>query len=538
MSLFAHAGNAPDAGQTLQENAPKINPPSDSQKFEFDTPAVPEAVKGGASVVVISIAFKGNTLFSQQELNNAIGDVAGKSFDLAGLREITNKISSLYRAKGYSFARAYLPAQSMAEGELKIVILEGNYGAISTLGDEKLAPSSTKFLTSLLSGEPIYGPKLERALLILDDQPGVKITPLVRPGQALGTGDLDVRVEREQRFGGVVGVDNFGNRYTGRNRLRASAHIDSPFMLGDQITASGLYTSEDMWYGAVGYSLPIGGTGLRAQAGLSHTYYELGKQFKNLDANGTADVANLGLSYPIFRSQRGNLNISTSYLRKDLVDKQDSVNTKDKKSSDSVPISLSFDLRDGFGGGGVTYGAFTWTQGDLDLGKGSDRQNDLSARTHGAFRKMNFDLARIQLLPNKFTGFAKLSSQWARDNLDSSESFGLGGVNGVRAYPTGEGFGDEGSLIQLELRYAKALENGTNINPYIFYDAGTIKINHNNWTTDDNRRSISGAGLGMRVNYKGWNADATMAWRISGGKPESDSKDNVPIFWLSASYQF
>lgn len=537
-SLPAMAGNPPDAGRTLQENAPAIQAPVESQKIEIQAPAVTEAAAGGVTVQVQSISFSGNTLYDAAQLNAVVGDVAGKSLDLAGLKSLANQVTQYYRANGYSFARAYVPAQPVKDGAVQIVVVEGSYGGVAAVGDESLAPSAQKFLAGLIPGQPIHARELEHAVLVLDDQPGIKVTPLVRPGQAVGTGDLDVRVEREKRFAGGLSVDNHGNRYTGRNRVRANVSADSPFMLGDQITANGLYTSEQMWFGALGYSLPLGGKGLRANVGVSHTYYELGKQFKNLDAHGTADIASAGLTYSIYRSQRANLNIGATYQHKWITDKQGAAATKDTKSSDVLPVVLSFDLRDGLGGGGVTYGSVTWTHGNLDLGNGTDKLNDANAKTDGAFDKLNLDLARIQLLPNQFSAYARVSAQWSNENLDSSEGFGLGGSNGVRAYPSGEAFGDEGALFQAEIRYAKAFENGASLNPYVFYDAGTIKVNQNNWTTDKNRRTVSGAGLGMRASYKGWNADAALAWRLSGGKPESDTKDDIPMLWVTAGYQF
>lgn len=538
LPVFAGSPNQPDAGRTLQENIPTIQAPVESQKIEIEAPPVTEAVAGGAVVKVESVSFSGNTVYGSDQLNLVVGAVSGKEYDLAGLKSIANQVSQFYRANGYSFARAYLPVQPVKDGVVEIVVIEGNYGTVNTVGDEKLAPAAQKFLADLVSGEPIHAAELERAVLVLDDQPGIKVTPLVRPGQAVGTGDLDVKVDREKRFAGAISADNYGNRYTGRNRVRASVSADSPFMLGDQISATGLYTSEDMWFGTVDYSLPIGGSGLRAKAGASHVYYELGKQFKNLKAQGTADIIEAGLSYPIFRSQRANLNISATYQQKWFTDEQKANNTKDRKSSDVLPISLSFDLRDGLAGGGVTYGSITWTHGDLDLGNGTDKVNDAKSKTDGRFNKLNLDVARIQLLPNQFSAYARASAQYANENLDSSEGFGLGGANGVRAYPSGEAFGDEGALFQAELRYAKTLGNGVSVNPYLFYDVGTIKVNQNNWTADDNRRTLSGAGLGVRATYKGWNANGALAWRLTGGEPESDTKDHIPMLWMTAGYQF
>jgi len=537
VSLPAFAAEAPDAGRTLQETKPVLAPPRVSPDIDVESPAPSEALPGGATVTLQSITLSGNSIYDTSTLNEVLGDVAGKSYDLAGLKGLANLITSYYREHGYPFTRAFIPAQPMNDGNLRMEIVEGKYGKVTANGDETLAVSAQQFLTQLQSETVIESKRLERTTLILDDLPGIKTTPIIRPGQMIGTGDLDIKVERDSRFGGEVGLDNYGNRYTGRNRARVNLHVDSPFMLGDQLTVGGLYTEEDMWLGNLGYSMPVGSTGLRANVGYAHTYYELGQEFANLKANGTAKITNLGLTYPIIRSQQTNLTVSANYQYKRLNDQQDVAGTDNSKSSNSLPITLNFDNRDGWGGGGVTYGGISWTHGDLSLDSGLKATDRTTARTAGGYDKINLDLARLQMLPANFTLYGRVSAQWSNENLDSSESFGLGGANGVRAYPSGEGYGDEGWLTQLEVRYNTVVKDVT-LTPYAFYDSGRVRINHNPWDTADNYRSVSGTGLGLRGSYLSVTADASLAWRLYGGDPQSDTKDYSPMAWFNLAYKF
>lgn len=533
----AFAADAPDAGRTLQESKPALEMPRTSPSLDIEAPAPSEALPGGASVTLQSVAISGNSLYDEAALQTVLGEVVGKTYDLAGLKGLANQITAHYRNNGYPFARAFVPVQPMSNGAFKIEVVEGKYEKATATGDESLTTRAQSYLTPLQSGAVIESKKLERTTLVLDDLPGIKTTPIIRPGQEVGTGVLDVQIERDGRFGGEVGVDNYGNRYTGRNRARANIHIDSPFTLGDQITASGLYTEENMWLGSVGYSLPLGSSGLRGNVGYSHTYYELAKDFASLQ-HGTAKVTSAGVSYPIIRSQKVNLSVSGTYQYKDLNDQRDVKNVNDSKRSDSLPIALNFDLRDSLGGGGITYGRASWTHGSLDLDRTLKADDRTTAKTDGSYDKFNLDFARLQALPANFTLFGRVSAQWAADNLDSSESFGLGGANGVRAYPSGEGFGDEGWLAQVELRYTATLENTATISPYAFYDGGRVRINHNTWDNAENHRSISGAGLGVRAGYKGFSADASVAWRTHGGNPQSDTKHDTPMVWVNAGYKF
>ena len=532
-SFAVSAQTAPDAGSVLQEQLkPQLEAPRPSPAIQIDTPKPVNTLAGGVQVALKSVRRNGNTLFDETQLLAVLGEVVGTSYDLAGLRGLSGQIEGFYRANGYPFARAYLPPQALRDGALVIEVVEGRYGKVTALGEPKLASGGQAFLSALKPGDVINSAKLERASLILDDQPGIKASPVVRPGQETGTGDLDVLIERDSKFSGDVGIDTYGNRYTGLTRVKANLRVDSPFLFGDQILVNSLLSDEGMWLGSLGYSLPLGASGLRGQIGYAHTYYSLGKNFASLDATGTAVVSSLGVTYPIIRSQQFNLNASGSFQHKELNDKQGAAATRSDKSSNSVPVALSFDVRDSLAGGGITYGSLAWTSGNLSLD--SALQNaDVNAKTQGSFNKTNLDLARIQFLPAGMSGFGRVSAQSANKNLDSSERFVLGGPTGVRAYPVGEGSGDKGWLAQVELRYAMGA-----FNPYAFYDAGSVKVNVNPWAAGTNNRSISGGGVGMRYQAGSVSLDLALAWRNEGGKPLSDTKDNNPRAWISAGYRF
>ena len=528
------AAEQPDAGQTLQNLHKSPTLPAASPNVSFDAPVSNVHKAGGPQVTVRSITITGNDVIADDVLLPLLDDAQGQSFDLAGMKGLADRITVYYHNHDYPFARAFIPTQSMKGDVLNITVVEGRYGNIETQGDDARAGATPKFLTRLGHESVIEGRALERVSLILDDQPGYRFMPVIRPGQDMGTGDLSFRMEREERFGGNVRIDNQGNRYTGRVRGQLGLYANSPFMFGDQININTVYTEEQMWFGSIGYNAPIGGSGLRGNVGYAHTDYELGKQFSSLDAHGTAKIASAGLSYPIIRSQKANLSLSVNYQHKWLTDEQGASSSVDKKSSDVVPVALNFDARDGFFGGGVTYGMFSITHGILDLDSGLAATDATTAQSKGSFNKVNLDVARLQALPiNNFTFFGRMAGQLAGDNLDSTEDFGLGGPSGVRAYPVGESYGDEGALGQAELRYQVG-----HVAPYVFYDYGHTRTNDDPWTTGDNDRSIGGAGIGMCAAYKGWNADMSAAWRTVGGDPKSDDRDTMPMVWLGLGYTF
>ncbi len=98
----------------------------------------------------------------------------------------------------------------------------------------------------------------------------------------------------------------------------------------------------------------------------------------------------------------------------------------------------------------------------------------------------------------------------------------------------GEASGDEGVLAQLELRYSAG-----NYAPYLFIDGGSIKTNAKPVDTPtNNKRSLSGGGVGVRYQRNAWSADAVAAWRGMGGVPQAEPGKSDPRVWLSVGYRF
>lgn len=527
----------PDAGRVVTGNAaaaPKT--PSESTsvpKFQGNAGAAAEK-DTGPKAMVSSIALSGNTVFLSRELVALVQDRLGKPHGMAGMREIARLIGEHYRLRGYPFARAVIPAQDFKDGVLNILVLEGRYGLVTAKGEAAIAAGAQEYLAELAPGKVIEAVELEHALLVLDDVPGISVVPTVSPGSRVGTGDLTVQAILSEPSGGDFGVDNHGSRYTGQHRAHLNWFRNTGLVFGDRFSLGAMVTDEAMWLGSADYELPLDGTGWRAAVGYAHTSYELGKDFSALGAAGLAKIWTARLSYPFIRSQMFNLQGSFGFQHKTLQDDYESTATSERKFCQNFPLSLRFDKRDGFLGGAITYGQLTWTIGTLHLDDGLRAVDAVTAQKAGTFTKANLDLARIQRLGGNFSAYVRLSYQWANDNLDSVERLCIGGPQGVRAYPLGEGTADEGWLGQLELRY----DLGTWA-PFIFLDAGSVDQNHAPWdAASDKSRSISGAGVGVRLSYEKWSGDLTVASPLSGGAPQSDTRDPSVRVLFSATRSF
>jgi hemolysin activation/secretion protein len=531
----ALAQAVPDAGGILQQNRQAPIEPQRPALLDLGVPpASASPLPGGAMAELKDVEILGATRFTPAVLKAHLGDFAGKRYDLAGMRALADKIAAFYRNRGYPFTRVLLPVQDLNGGVLRIQVLEGRYGKVQPGGDPALAEGARPFLQSLKPGDLIQADRLERTMLLLNDQPGMKANPVISPGTETGAGDLSANVQRVARFGGDLGADNGGSRYVGEYRVRADLYAYSPFRFGDLISVHGLVSDLGLWLGSAEYETPLGGQGLRFKAGYSQTEYQLGAPFKALDASGFAKTVNAKLSYALVRSRDRNLTLSLEADWKSLQDRYKTLSVVDPKSSVDWPIAAQFDERDRIGAGGLTYGALSVTPGRLSLGSALAFNDALTAHTAGAFVRANLDVTRIQAVTPMFSLSARLAGQWSDKNLDSSEKFVPGGPYGVRAFPVGEALADEGALVQLEGRF-----NLGPAAPYVFYDAAYAKESHSPWdATSPQDRTLSGGGMGLRLSWRRASMDAAVAWRASGGPSVSDSIDRNPRVWVTTSYRF
>jgi hypothetical protein len=92
--------------------------------------------------------------------------------------------------------------------------------------------------------------------------------------------------------------------------------------------------------------------------------------------------------------------------------------------------------------------------------------DNASAQSNGSYTRFSYGANRLQRFTDSTFLALSMSGQTASKNLDSSEKFSLGGINGVRAYPQGEASGDEGYRGTVELRHNVI----PNVQATVFYD--------------------------------------------------------------------
>jgi hemolysin activation/secretion protein len=535
----AIAQQIPQAGSLLQQlpPAPQAQAAEPSIRIEEGTaPVAPGA--NAVRVRVDALSVTGATRFGAAELVAATQFKPGSNLTLAELEAMAARITEFYRHHGYFVARAYLPPQDVTRHVVTIAVVEGTYGKVTLRNSSRLSDDvAMARLAGVDAAGPIELAPLESRLLLLSDLPGVRTTSTLVPGQAPGTSDLVVDVAPGPLLSGSVDADNAGNPYTGEARVGATLNLNDPLGRGDVASLRLLTSGPGLRYGRVSYQMPFGA---RFAAGVAYSKldYELGKKFEVLDANGSAEVASVFGTVTLARSRATNLYAGLAYEDRTFQDRIDLFDAVTDKKAHAGIATLYGNHQDGFGGGGMTAFTVALTAGSLDIRTPQALVADAaSARTNGAYQKLWFNASRVQRVTDVFSLRASVTGQLASGNLDQSEKMVLGGMDGVRAYPQGEAFGDQGYVGSLEASLLLAGLSGHvpgQVHLLAFVDGGHVTINKDPWGAGDNSRTLGSGGLGLTWDEPGNFAVRTYYARKLGGGEAMSAPDTSGRFWIQA----
>ncbi len=163
-------------------------------------------------------------------------------------------------------------------------------------------------------GEPLNTRAIERALIILNETPGVMVSSQLEPGQKDGETALRLQLTQPQWYQGKVEANNYGSRSTGANQGVIALSAINPTGIGDSASVNSIY-SEGSQYVQGAYSLPGSKDGLRL--GLSSTFLNY-KNVSNYATNagggyGDAWTGGVSAAYPLIRQQGTNVNVTANY---------------------------------------------------------------------------------------------------------------------------------------------------------------------------------------------------------------------------------
>lgn len=536
---------APDAGDILrQQLQPPVTAPS-LKPLETSPSPAEETNDTSPKILVQGFYIVGAILIPEAELADQLKNFVGKELSISQLRIATYTLIAYYADKGY-LARVVLPEQNIKGGIVTLQVVEGKRGNLSVNSSGRIKTARVeRFIDRHLSGGSAFSlTQLDKALNILNEQPGITATTALAPGKNEGEIDVLVQANPKPVLSFNMDINNKGSRSTGELQGSVGVNVSNPTGCFDEAVLTTNF-SDGNQYGRLDYSIAAGESGLRIGANTSSLKYRLTQSdFSALQADGVANTLGLTTNYPLIRRGKLNLSLAGRYDIKRLTDYTVAGETSNRR----VNVG-AFELSGYFVDGGIASFGVGISVGNSDqLNASALNADSMTRQVQGNFSKLSANAGYLLPLTPDWNLNATLRGQYAFKNLDSTERMSLGGSSGVRAYPVGESTGDDAAI--LSLNFGRKLSSTLSAN--IFADGGAVHVNHNAWTDWNaanpglpNTYALAGIGVGLD-----WRLapriliNATLAAPL-GKNPgrdtndfNSDGRPNGARGWFSFNAQF
>ncbi len=534
------------SGQVEQSTRkPPVPPPLEPEVPQINVKNKPELATGGSSVrvKVRKFVITGSRAYTAESLHSLVAEGEGHELTLAEIKAYADQITKYYRANNYGAAWAYVPAQSIQDGDVEIAVVEARVGKVLVGGNEVY---SSAFLLRHIQGleedDVLSLSALEKQLYVINGYPGIRVKAQLRPGDGPGLTDIYLQAEDKGPILATMDFDNFGTKSVGYYRVGATIDYVNVMDWGHYASlryVEGMGLGE-MSYLRLSYTMPLP-PGPVVSFSATKYDFEAGGDITLLEPLGAGEVATLLVTYPIYQTKALKLVPEIGFEYKDL--SQDLLGATVSEDKLRVLVAgLQFEWNDGFAGRWT--GAVQYRKGmPGTLGGMEDVDPDASRFGGGGeFERITAMLFRLQKITSWAFLVGRVNYQKSDDLLVVSEQYSVGGADSVRGYPAFEIMGDAGLGWSVELRLKLDPILGPSIDPQgraefwngfqlvFFYESAKMERNDTflGALAEDER---AGAGFGFRYEVEGWGS-----LRFDVGFPQSDedpSTGDSRIYYVS-----
>ena len=537
-----------------QANQPGFDPRQPEKYFENQTeretlsrppvklPTVGHANTGGDTkpqFVLRGLNVSGARAVSRDRIAAVYQPYLGKKVSQADLAAIAGAISDLYRADGFHLSRAVVPPQDIANGMVRIQVIEGAIVQADLKGDGAEQFGVRPMLGPVLAEQPSRLATLERQLFLINGRPGVRITDtaLEEIGGATGRFRLTVYLKTWHVFTSF-GLDNLGSSSVGPWQTYATGAFNSYLTPGDTLTVNLSTIANDpreLGFARLSYDAPVGVDGVRLGASVLYSAVRPGDA-RRLDSDiTTTEAFEVRASTVPFMSQSSALTLTLAGTFSN-VSEHDLYGPWYNDHVRTASLTADYRLQDRFGG--TNFATLTYRQG-LDVFGASHFDDDLLSRDGASsnFSVLNLWFTRYQSLNDAWSLKLSAASQTASRPLFTSQQFYLGGAAFGRGYGAAEISGDNGLAGSLELRFDQKLNfrYWTGYQLYAFGDAGAV---WNDGYRLSDGLSLTSAGAGARFFlWDDLQADLGVAVPLSYRAPDNERRSPRFLFTLSSAFR-
>ena len=411
---------------------------------------------------VFEFRIEGNTVLPVETIERAVYPFLGEKKTVADVESARVALEAAYRDAGFGTAGVDTPEQRIEGGVVVLQVVQAPVARLRVVGSRYYSQGRIiAAVPALAEGEVPNFKAATEQLATVNRSADRRVTPLLRPGKAAGTTEVDLMVEDKAPLHASIELNNKSSPNTTATRLLGSVRYDNLWQREHSIGVQAQVSPEDTHEVRVlsgSYTLPLG-NGLVVASVIrsdSSTVASVGgtsvfgrgsiygvRRIAFLDGSDTfSHSLNFGVDYKTFKEE---------------------VSVGDNQGFQTpihyLPFSLGYSLsrtdKQGSwqGGAGLVFAV-------RGVGSNEAQFADKRFMAQSNFAILKADAARVQTLPFGLTLYGKLEGQISDQALISNEQFVAGGVDSVRGYLEATAVGDKALRGTLELRSANFAKEG------------------------------------------------------------------------------
>ncbi|MFN4062687.1 MAG: ShlB/FhaC/HecB family hemolysin secretion/activation protein [Parazoarcus communis] len=498
------------------------------------------AVAEEARFDILEYVVEGNTVLPALVIERAVYPHLGPGRSAADVDAARSALESAYHDAGYLTVAVEIPAQQVAAGEVVLKVVEASVDRLKVSGAQYTLPSQVREQTpSMATGTVPNFNDIQDDLGRLGRNADLRINPLLRPGRAPGSIEIELAMEDRSPFHGSIELNNKRSLDTRTGRLEAAARYDNLWQRRHSIGVNYFVSpqqQDDVSVWGLTYSLPLGEGTLAAFFARSDSDVQttLGTQ-----SIGKGDTAGLRWIRPLPLGLRSGFFHSLSAGVDWKNNRQDTV-LADGEYRLAQPVRYTTlvaqysaggagETHEWRAGAGVTLGLNPLTRREMNcsgvrLEQFECRRSDADAN----FAAFRFDLGLRWAPAPGWTLDARSDLQIAGGRLINTEQFSAGGMDSVRGYLEGERAADNGLRVAVDMLapawYPLA---ALPVRGLVFYDWAKLR-NHGPLVAGEiDEVVLASAGVGLRLGEStGLSGELLFARVFHAGGQGTDNTDD------------
>ncbi|MEJ6487646.1 ShlB/FhaC/HecB family hemolysin secretion/activation protein [Nostoc punctiforme UO1] len=503
--------SSPPQPLQLLPSPAEILPPSEL------TPLPDELVPSNASPTITVEHFEivGNTVFTPQELAQAVAEFTNRPISLLELYQVRSKITDLYVQRGYITSGAYIPPQEIRPGlgVVKIQVVEGKFEEIQINGTRRLSQNYIRSRIEAGTSGPVNRQRLLEVLQVLQLNPLIEtVSAELSTGEHSGTSVLTVNIKEAKTFSTQIVLDNGRSPAVGSFRRRLQVNEANLLGMGDSLAI--VYTNTDGSNSFdTSYTLPLNrrnGT-LLFSYGINRSDV-IERPFNVLDIQSDARYYELTYRQPVIQTSTQEFALGLTASRRE--------SEASYVDFERIPFpSLGADEN-----GETRVSALRFFQewvyrnnrqvlalrSQFSLGLGAFDATINQESPDSRFFSWLWQAQWVRLLAPETLALLRLNTQLTSTSLVPLEQFGVGGQESVRGYRQDFLLTDNGVFASAEVQ-VPILRAGGTLQMIPFADFG---IGWNAGTQNPDSNTLASVGLGLQ-----WRGGDHFNARVDWGIP-------------------